>query len=62
MSLFVSCSDVDLVVTGLVQPDSITGGFSPKDKRLVSSALERIAAQLRRYGQRQYTYAVDSNF
>jgi hypothetical protein len=41
-------SDVDLVVTGLVQPDSITGGFSPKDKRLVSSALERIATQLRK--------------
>ena len=42
-----SCSDVDLVVTGLVQPDPATGGFAPSDKRLVFTALERIARQLR---------------
>lgn len=42
-------SDIDLVVTGIVQPSSLTGGFEPGDKRLVSTALERIAGQLRRY-------------
>jgi hypothetical protein len=41
------CSDIDLVVTGLVQPSSMTGGFESGDKRIVSTALERIARQLR---------------
>jgi len=44
-------SDVDLVVTGLVKPSRITGGFSHNDKRLVYKALDKIAAQLRRCGQ-----------
>jgi predicted nucleotidyltransferase len=41
-------SDVDLVVTGLVKPSRITGGFSQKDKRVVYRALDKIAHQLRR--------------
>jgi len=41
-------SDIDLVVTGLVQPSTLTGGFDAGDKRLVFTALERIATQLRR--------------
>eukprot|EP00775_Hariotina_reticulata_P011452 gene11452-11598_t len=40
-------SDVDLVVTGLVKPSRITGGFSRNDKRLVYRALDKIAYQLR---------------
>jgi hypothetical protein len=41
-------SDIDLVVTGLVRPSSVTGGFAGGDKQLVFRALERIATQIRK--------------
>lgn len=44
----VLCSDIDLVVTGLVKPSYLTGGFDKEEKRMVLSALERIAKQLRK--------------
>jgi hypothetical protein len=36
------------VVTGLVRPSSVTGGFAGGDKQLVFRALERIATQIRK--------------
>jgi non-canonical poly(A) RNA polymerase PAPD5/7 len=42
-------SDVDLVVTGVMEPDRYTGGFGRVERRVVAGHLERIAAQLRRH-------------
>jgi hypothetical protein len=41
-------SDVDIVITGLVDPSPITGGFTQADKRMVAKCLDRIARELRR--------------
>jgi hypothetical protein len=41
-------SDIDLVVTGLVRPSSVTGTFAAKDRQLVLRALERIAGHIRK--------------
>ena len=40
-------SDVDLVVTGLFEPDRATGGYSGGDKGRVTARLRRIADQMR---------------
>ena len=41
-------SDVDLVVTGLFEPDRTTGCYDLKDRGRVTARLRKIADQLRR--------------
>ncbi|GBF99928.1 poly(a) polymerase [Raphidocelis subcapitata] len=41
-------SDVDIVISGLVTPSRLTGGFAQADKRYVTRVLERVAKELRR--------------
>ncbi|KIY94997.1 poly(a) polymerase [Monoraphidium neglectum] len=41
-------SDVDIVVSGLVTPSRLTGGFGQADKRFVIKILDRVAKELRR--------------
>ncbi|KAI8469643.1 MAG: hypothetical protein J3K34DRAFT_522009 [Monoraphidium minutum] len=41
-------SDVDIVISGLVTPSRLTGGFGQADKRFVTKVLDRVARELRR--------------
>eukprot|EP00195_Chlamydomonas_chlamydogama_P017015 CAMPEP_0202894832 /NCGR_PEP_ID=MMETSP1392-20130828/4140_1 /ASSEMBLY_ACC=CAM_ASM_000868 /TAXON_ID=225041 /ORGANISM="Chlamydomonas chlamydogama, Strain SAG 11-48b" /LENGTH=516 /DNA_ID=CAMNT_0049579635 /DNA_START=427 /DNA_END=1974 /DNA_ORIENTATION=- len=42
-------SDVDLVVTGLLEPDRVTGGYDMSDRGRVTARLRKITEQLRRH-------------
>ena len=42
-------SDVDLVVTGLFEPDRLTGCYDTKDRGRVTARLRKIADQLRKF-------------
>lgn len=42
-------SDIDIVITGLLEPDRISGGYNLKERRQVGVFLDRLAAQLRRH-------------
>jgi non-canonical poly(A) RNA polymerase PAPD5/7 len=41
-------SDIDLVITGLLEPDRVTGGFAPADKRKVVKLLQQVANRMRK--------------
>lgn len=48
----VPASDVDIVISGLVQPSRLTGGFSPADKRFVTKVLDKVAREVSVQGGR----------
>lgn len=42
-------SDVDIVITGVMEPDRISGGYDQSERRTVSLHLDKVAVALRRY-------------
>ncbi|GFR47440.1 hypothetical protein Agub_g9163 [Astrephomene gubernaculifera] len=48
-------SDVDLVVTGISEPDKVTGGYEPNDRARITSRLRKLSEALHRGKQLDIT-------